>query len=172
MKKSKLARITALLFAVALPQPAYAGTVTGRATATGTKIYTFIADDDGQVLMTLTWTSKSADLFMLTIDGTTDPLTWCIGAADQSRTQRCEFGAFRSQLYAIGVASFSGASKFQLNVQTSRSEFVSRAGGAGELRELTVDYPTTSQTTSTRRGGSKLDRCDGSTSVCCQHTTP
>lgn len=143
MKKSKLARITALLFAVALavPQPAHASTVTGKANANGTKLYVFIADDDGQVLVTLTWTNKSTKLFLLTIDGSDDPLTWCIGAADQSRTQRCEFGAFRGQLYAIGVSSFKGASKFQLNVQTSQSEFVSRSGAGSELRELTADDP-------------------------------
>lgn len=134
--------VAAVILVLALPQTSLAGTVTGRAKPSATKVYTFVSDDDGQVLMTLTWPKSGADLFMLVVDGSDDPFTWCIGASGQNRTQRCEFGAFGSTVYAIGVSSFRGASKFQLNVQSSGSELVSRgSSGSGQLRELEPSHP-------------------------------
>lgn len=138
---ASLAALAAILV-LALPQTGLAGTVTGRAKANATKVYAFISDDDGQVLMTLTWPKASAELFMLVVDDSDDPFTWCIGASGQNRTQRCEFGAFGSTLYGIGISSFRGASKFQLNVQSSGSEFVTRGTpGRGQLRELEPSHP-------------------------------
>lgn len=131
----------ALALILAVPQTSFAGTITGTAREDATKVFTFIADDSGQVLMTLTWTKASADLFMLAIDDGDDPLTWCIAAASQDRTQRCDFGAVGSVRYAIGVSAFRGSSKFQLNVQSSGSELVSAPALGGEIRELDPSDP-------------------------------
>lgn len=131
----------AAVLVLSLPQSGFADTVTGSVKADGLRVYVFTADDSGQALLTLTWAKANADLFLLVIDDGDDPLTWCIAATSQSRTQRCDFGAIRSVTYVVGVSSLRGRSKFQLNVQSSGSEFVFGPDHVEGLRELGPDDP-------------------------------
>jgi len=148
--RTVLAIACVALFAV--PQSSFAGTVTGKANGSSPKIYVFTADDSGQVLLTLTWQKSSADLFMLVLDTDADPLVWCIGAALQSRTQRCDFGALGGLQYVIGVQSFNSSTKFQLNVQSSGSETVFRNAGLRELSPADPEYGRLSRHLATAAG--------------------
>ena len=103
---------------VVVAAPLSADTRSGKVNPSKDFFYEVFSFFGGQMNATLTWQKKGASLFMVMVcgDGVTT-LEWGVAAADQDRTQRLDVGVLTGLSCVIGVSSFSGASKFYLNVQ-------------------------------------------------------
>ncbi len=115
MKQTVIALLMTLLLATVSTA---ATTVKSRVGPNGEKSWAFIPFGDGQTLITLSWSKRSADMFVVlscVIDG--DEIIFGTGAAIQDRIQRIESGAFGDTCF-VGVSSFSGSSAFRLSVES------------------------------------------------------
>ena len=130
--------IFTLFLVLALPLSA-ATTVKGKVGSSGEKVWAFVPQGDGQTSVTLTWSKKSADMFVAldcTVDG--ELVSLGLGAAARDRVQRIEAGTF-GEACTIAVSSFSGSSAFELIVQSEAPEdLIRRAEALGdpELAEI------------------------------------
>ena len=135
----------------------------------GEKSWGFIPFGDGQTLISLSWTKRSADMFVVLscfIDG--EEIIFGTGAAIQDRIQRIEAGAFGDACF-IGVSSFSGSSAFRLSVESGVGDVLSMSSktqSADDSAELSgylvaVDPELTPELTKTmerlRRGRSTAE---------------
>ena len=122
MRQTALALLMTILLASA---SSAATTVKSRVGPNGEKSWGFIPFGDGQTLISLSWTKRSADMFVVLscfIDG--EEIIFGTGAAIQDRIQRIEAGAFGDACF-IGVSSFSGSSPFRLSVESGVGDVLS-----------------------------------------------
>lgn len=115
MKKALLAIL--LVTTLGLPL-AEATTVKGKVGAESEKVWAFVPPGNGQTTIILTWSKRSADMFVAldcTIDG--ELVSFGLGAAAQNRMQRISAGTF-GEACTIAVSSFHGGSPFELTVES------------------------------------------------------
>ena len=118
----------ALAFAAAL---AIAGPADAQATQTGnisngaSVYYTFTPLASGQLIATLSWDSQPATLFLVLVCGTSDPVSYGVGAGQLDRTARLEAGILGLNPCVIGVSGMPGSSAaYRLNAQHSTDQLV------------------------------------------------
>ena len=124
MKHTAIALLITLLLATA---SSAATTVKSKVGPNGEKSWGFIPFGDGQTLITLSWSKRSADMFVVlscVIDG--EEIIFGTGAALQDRIQRIEAGAFGDVCF-IGVSTFSGSSPFRLSVESAIGDTLTSA---------------------------------------------
>jgi hypothetical protein len=127
MKPTAIALLMTLLLASSISA---ATTVKSKVGPNGEKSWGFIPFGDGQTLISLTWSKRSADMFVVLsclIDG--EEIIFGTGAAIQDRIQRIEAGAFGDACF-IGVSSFSGSSPFRLSVESGIGDVLSVSSSA------------------------------------------
>lgn len=99
-----------------------ATTVKGKIGDGDEKVWAFVPPGDGQTTITLTWSKRSADMFVAldcTVDG--ELVSFGLGAAAQDRVQRISAGTF-GEACTIAVSSFYGSSPFELTVDSETPE--------------------------------------------------
>lgn len=107
-----------LLLLTVFAVPVFADTVTAKANANSTKAWTFTPEDAVAVDLSVFWTVKTSNLFMLLICGEGEnALTFGIAAGDSDRFLNIEAGLLSGLPCVVGVASFDNASKFWLNLR-------------------------------------------------------
>jgi len=109
-----------------LCQPLAAETVKGRAAPETEVTFAFVPGLSGQALVTLSWSRKSASLFMV-MDCFDDlgVIPWGTSASLQDRLQRMDVGVLVGLECVITVSSFEGTSRFALTLQVADDENLS-----------------------------------------------
>ena len=130
---------------VLVTAPLSADTRSGKVNPSKDFFYEVFSFFGGQMNATLTWQKKSAQLFLVMVCGdSVTTLDWGVAASEQDRTQRLDVGVLPGLSCVIGVSTFSGASKFYLNVQeTSDADPVTVASRLPEGRVPAAPYAET-----------------------------
>jgi len=132
MKRTAILAATLL---VASAIPATAVTFQGNVGNGGMKTIGIVSNFSGQVVITLAWTKKNSDLDLLM---ECDGVPWGVSAATEERFERLEVGLFGGQNCTLGIASFSGGSKFWANIQFTGGNTGPLAPGERAMRTLRV----------------------------------
>lgn len=132
-------RTVTLAVTIGLLLAAAASAQTRNGSASGAKSPTFDLDASGQVVFTLMWPKKTADLDMGVFcpDDMGFPTLVALGISPSDRVERMEMGVGNTENCFVGVAAFKGGSKFTLNVFSSNGLGFARA----PAKVLDLDEP-------------------------------
>ena len=116
--------VLATVVAMSIPLRAAAqATQTGNVTNGSSVYYSFTPLASGQFTATLSWDAQPANLFMILVCGTSDPMTFGIGGGQLDRTARLESGLLGLFPCVMGVSGTSSSTAaFRLNLQRSTDQ--------------------------------------------------
>ena len=101
-----------LLSSVAEAQP-LVSTQNGSANRNSVQLFSLLPLLGGQVDVSISWTNRNADLFVLLVCGVDDPLTYGIGAGLLQQNAAFTSGVPPDEDCAIGVSSVGGGSRYR-----------------------------------------------------------
>jgi hypothetical protein len=132
------------LLSLFLSTPAHAaGTKTGTVKPGTDVYYRFTPSNYGQLMVTLNWNTQGANLIMVLVCGTSDPITFGAAAGRLDRFARFESGVMKSQPCVLGVSTLDKETTYSLNTIRTANQTVSALSadfGEEMTESLDVSY--------------------------------
>jgi hypothetical protein len=86
------------------------------------KHYRVTPASSGQLMATLSWDNRAANLLFVLVCGTDSPITYGVGAGQLDRTARLESGILGLNPCVIGVSTVDTTAAYRLNLQLSTDQ--------------------------------------------------